>query len=95
MSVGVEPAGEMLMFTGRDAWALQRLMEAGEEGITPIDSPGPRWSAYVHSLRRTGLALKRFTKAMAGHFPATTSDMCSNRRFPSQSSRSQPNASGR
>ncbi len=46
MSVRVEPAGEMLTFTGRFAWALQKLIEAGDAGVTPLDAPGPRWSGY-------------------------------------------------
>lgn len=36
---------------GRVHWALWHLMQEGEKGCTPIDHPGPRWSAYVHSLR--------------------------------------------
>lgn len=40
---------------GRDAWALAQLIEAGERGCTPIDQPGPRWSGYVHKLRRAGI----------------------------------------
>ncbi|MBM3951037.1 MAG: hypothetical protein FJ311_06250 [Rhodospirillales bacterium] len=37
---------------GRDAWALLELVKAGARGCTPIDHPGPRWSGYVHNLRR-------------------------------------------
>jgi hypothetical protein len=37
---------------GRDAWALGELITAGAEGCTPIDNPGPRWSGYVHKLKR-------------------------------------------
>lgn len=37
---------------GRDRWALENLMAAGERGCTPIDHPGPRWSAYAFNLRR-------------------------------------------
>ena len=36
---------------GRDRWALECLISAGAKGCTPIDHPGPRWSAYVHDLR--------------------------------------------
>lgn len=36
---------------GRDRWALECLINAGTKGCTPIDHPGPRWSAYVHALR--------------------------------------------
>jgi hypothetical protein len=37
---------------GRDAWALGELILAGETGCTPITHVGPRWSGYVHKLRR-------------------------------------------
>ncbi len=37
--------------SGRDAWALQQLLKAGEAGVTPLDCPGPRWSGYIHKLR--------------------------------------------
>ena len=36
---------------GRDRWALECLINAGAKGCTPIEHPGPRWSAYVHALR--------------------------------------------
>lgn len=40
---------------GRDKWALENLISAGEAGCTPIDNPAPRWSAYrwnlVHEYR--------------------------------------------
>jgi hypothetical protein len=41
-----------IIIQGRDRWALECLIIAGEKGCTPIDQPGPRWSAYVHDLRR-------------------------------------------
>lgn len=40
-----------IVVKGRDRWALENLMTAGERGCTPIDHPGPRWSANVHALR--------------------------------------------
>jgi hypothetical protein len=40
---------------GRDAWALSELIKAGEKGCTPVNNPAPRWSAYVHNLRKVGL----------------------------------------
>ena len=30
---------------GRDRWALESLIRAGDRGCTAIDHPGPRWSA--------------------------------------------------
>lgn len=35
---------------GRCRWALENLMKAGAAGCTPIDHPGPRWSAYRWTL---------------------------------------------
>ena len=40
-----------LAVQGRTRWALECLINAGAKGCTPIDHPGPRWSAYVHALR--------------------------------------------
>ena len=54
---------------GRFAWALVRLVGAGENGCTPIDYPGPRWSHYVHVLRRTGLEIETVQEKHAGPYP--------------------------
>jgi hypothetical protein len=53
---------------GRDAWALDRLREAGPKGCTPITEPAPRWAAYVHSLRRLGVPIETVTEPHAGEF---------------------------
>lgn len=54
---------------GRDRWALECLIVAGAKGCTPIDHPGPRWSAYVHALRHEcGLAIETITEAHDGPF---------------------------
>ena len=57
-----------LQFKGRDAWALDELIGAGPLGCTPIDHPGPRWSGYVHKLRRAGLDIETITEAHGGPF---------------------------
>ena len=31
-----------MRFKGRDSWALDQLIGAGEQGCTPIEHPGPR-----------------------------------------------------
>jgi hypothetical protein len=54
---------------GRDRWALECLIAAGAEGCTPIDQPGPRWSAYVHNLRALGLRIDTLHEAHGGPFP--------------------------
>jgi hypothetical protein len=53
---------------GRDAWALTELVTAGQRGCTPIDTPGPRWSAYVHKLRALGIAIDTIREHHAGPF---------------------------
>ena len=55
---------------GRDAWALLELVKTGSNGVTPIDNPGPRWSSYVHNLRREhGLAIETRHESHQGSFP--------------------------
>ena len=57
---------------GREFWALKNLYEAGENGCTPIDHPGPRWSAYVYDLRHEfGLNIETVTEKHGGDFPGT------------------------
>jgi hypothetical protein len=47
---------------GRDAWALDRLIETGINGCTPIDQPAPRWSAYIFNLRALGVEITTVTE---------------------------------
>jgi hypothetical protein len=56
---------------GRDAWALDRLREAGPRGCTPITEPAPRWSAYIHNLRGLGVPIETVTEAHGGEFSGT------------------------
>jgi hypothetical protein len=54
---------------GRDAWALGELITAGAAGCTPIDNPGPRWSGYVHKLKRIhGLNIETITEMHGGEY---------------------------
>ena len=53
---------------GRDAWALDRLREAGRKGCTPITEPAPRWSAYVFNLRGLGVPIETVTEPHGGEF---------------------------
>jgi hypothetical protein len=53
---------------GREAWALDRLREAGAKGCTPITEPAPRWSAYVHLLRGRGVPIETVTEPHGGEF---------------------------
>lgn len=55
-------------FRGRDAWALDALMTAGERGVTPIERPAPRWSHYIHRLRKAGLVVETLHETHAGAY---------------------------
>lgn len=64
-------AGRTLKVKGRDAWALDALLRAGERGVTPIERPAPRWSHYIFKLRKAGLVVETIDEphsgAYAGH----------------------------
>ena len=53
---------------GREAWALGKLIEAGERGCTPIDQPAPRWSHYIFLLRRRGILVETIHEGHSGPF---------------------------
>lgn len=73
----IRPDGEAHKVQGRDAWALLELVEAGQSGCTPIDNPGPRWSAYVFKLKRLyGLSIQTITEAHRGPFAGTHARLC-------------------
>lgn len=62
----------VLELTGRNAWALSKLVEAGKSGCTPITTPGPRWSGYVHNLRHEyGLDIQTVYETHRGPFPGS------------------------
>jgi hypothetical protein len=60
--------GPVVAVRGREAWALVRLMAAGEQGCTPIDTPAPRWSSYVHKLRKVGIDIETVVESHGGPF---------------------------
>lgn len=57
-----------LTAVGRDAWALQELLEAGPEGLTTLTRPAPRWSHYIWKLRRLGLLIETKHESHGGDF---------------------------
>ena len=61
----------LIRLRGRLRWALERLIDAGYVGCTPLNEPGPRWSAYVHELRKLGVAIATITERHSGPFPGT------------------------
>jgi hypothetical protein len=64
----ISNAGPVVTIRGRDAWALLELQAANDNGCTPIDHPGPRWSGYVHKLRKAGILIETIREAHAGPF---------------------------
>ena len=68
LTVRLLPDGREQSLQGRFAWALAGLLAAGEKGCSPIDQPGPRWSAYVHKLLRAALAIETLEDRHAGPY---------------------------
>ena len=64
-------SGNEKTYFGRVAWALNALIVAGKQGCTPIDHPGPRWSDYVHKLRKKGLIVETIDEKHAGAYSGT------------------------
>lgn len=62
------PEPRRVALTGREAWALLQLVEAGSTGCTPITHPGPRWSDYVFRLRKDGFRVETINEAHGGPF---------------------------
>lgn len=71
VSFCVEPERVWRNATGRTAWALKELHRAGKRGVTPIDTPGPRWSGYVFNLRHMGLVIETVHERHDGPFSGT------------------------
>ncbi|MGA1803351.1 winged helix domain-containing protein [Rhizobium sp. HT1-10] len=68
ISARILPDGATVKVIGRDAWALRNLVNAGSQGCTPIDHPGPRWSQYVFKLRGFGFAIETIDEKHGGQF---------------------------
>ena len=54
---------------GRLGWALTQLVDAGARGVTPLRRPAPRWSAYVHKLRKMGFPIDTVMEGHEGPYP--------------------------
>ncbi|MDP5217147.1 hypothetical protein Q5Y75_07955 [Ruegeria sp. 2205SS24-7] len=61
-----------IMVGGRIHWALASLIAAGDDGCTPIDTPGPRWSHYVWVLRHEhSVCIETINEQHGGPFSGT------------------------
>ena len=47
---------------------LRMLARIDARLMTPIDHPGPRWSGYVHKVRKLGLQIEAMTERHGGPF---------------------------
>jgi hypothetical protein len=61
--------GRRVKLHGRDAWALLQLVVAGLTGVTPVERPAPRWSAYIHNLREAGFSISTIREPHTGEYP--------------------------
>jgi len=58
-----------LFLSGRIAQTLHHLHRAGPRGITTIEWPALRLSAYVHSLRKLGFEITTERELHGGDYP--------------------------
>ncbi|WBL78820.1 hypothetical protein I3J27_38830 [Bradyrhizobium xenonodulans] len=61
--------GSCRTFTGRQAWMLRKLIDAGSAGITLLETSGARCSHYIYMLRKSGLNISTTSEPHAGPFP--------------------------
>ena len=70
--VGEGDTAHTAKVTGREAWALEKLIKAGPKGCTSLTHPGPRWSSYIHALRHEhGIQIETQNERHGGPFAGT------------------------
>ncbi|MGM9401604.1 winged helix domain-containing protein [Aliiroseovarius sp. KMU-71] len=57
-----------IFLCGRNRWGLERLIEAGSDGITSFQFAGVRVSAFVHYLKGIGVDIETITERHEGLF---------------------------
>ena len=68
LKIRIGSGGPVVILRGRDAWTLEQLIAANDNGCTPIDNPAPRWSGYVHKLRKAGVVVETIREKHGGPF---------------------------
>lgn len=54
---------------GRVGWAISELIANGPRGVSTLERPAPRWSAYVHKARRRfGLRIETVDEKHGGPY---------------------------
>jgi hypothetical protein len=67
--IGEGYATRIVTLGGRFAWCLEKLIAAGERGLTALDEIGPRLSHYIFVLRgRHGLTIETREERHGGQF---------------------------
>ena len=57
------------ILSGRVGQTLKHLFDVGPAGLTPLDMPASRLSAYVHSLRKLGFEITTEREEHGGDYP--------------------------
>lgn len=57
-----------VVVSGRNAWALIKLIEAAAKGCSTQETPAPRWSGYIHRLRQLGFDVETRQQPNIGLF---------------------------
>ena len=63
--------GTCKTFRGRYAWALRRLIRAGEKGCAPINASSSGWPHTVEALCGEGVSIETVMERHCGQFPGT------------------------
>ena len=71
IKVRVLPDGAPMTIVGRNAETLEKLIAAGERGITSYENPAPRLAHYIFRNRRFGFLIETIDEAHGGRFPGT------------------------
>ncbi|MEN8750979.1 hypothetical protein [Marivita sp.] len=59
----------MFELDGRLGWTVMQLANAGARGVATIKHPAPRWSGYVHALRKMGFQIDTIMEPHDGPYP--------------------------
>ncbi|PYE88777.1 winged helix domain-containing protein [Phyllobacterium leguminum] len=71
LTVKIRPDGGLVTVVGRDAWALDQLLRAGDAGCTPLHNPALRWSHYIFKLRQAGIVVETIHEEHGGPYAGT------------------------